>query len=101
MVNLTGHEAGNGGYSQGTPKAHRAFLYSESQGKPKAHCVLLYSENGKIEFDALAFSLLVRTRHSCVIVQHGSSPSRISSVEQFKALLAETRRRETYSPDSI
>jgi len=44
MVNLTGHEAGNGGYSQGTPKAHRAFLYSESQGTPKAHCVLLYSD---------------------------------------------------------
>ena len=32
MVNLTGHEAGNGGYSQGTPKAHRAFLYSEHDG---------------------------------------------------------------------
>ena len=26
MVNLNGHEAGNGGYSQGTPKARRAFL---------------------------------------------------------------------------
>ena len=44
MVNLTGHEAGNGGHSQGTPKAHRALLYSESQGKPNAHCVLLYSD---------------------------------------------------------
>src|ERR1700739_2801054 len=30
MVNLNGHEAGNGGYSQGTPTARRAFLYSES-----------------------------------------------------------------------
>jgi hypothetical protein len=30
MVNLTGHEAGNGGHSQGTPTAHRAFLYSEA-----------------------------------------------------------------------
>jgi hypothetical protein len=29
MVNLNGHEAGNGGYSQGTPTARRAFLYSE------------------------------------------------------------------------
>src|SRR2546427_12958666 len=29
MVNLTGHEAGNGGHGQGTPKARRAFLYSE------------------------------------------------------------------------
>ena len=29
MVDLSGHEAGNGGYSQGTPKARRAFLYSE------------------------------------------------------------------------
>jgi hypothetical protein len=28
-VDLNGHEAGNGGYSQGTPKARRAFLYSE------------------------------------------------------------------------
>jgi hypothetical protein len=32
MVNLIGHEAGNGGYSQGTPTARRAFLYSE-QGR--------------------------------------------------------------------
>jgi hypothetical protein len=30
MVNLNGHEAGNGGYSQGTPTACRAFLYSET-----------------------------------------------------------------------
>src|SRR5438445_9535527 len=29
MVNLNGHEAGNGGHRQGTPKASRAFLYSE------------------------------------------------------------------------
>ena len=28
-MNLTGHEAGNGGHGQGTPKARRAFLYSE------------------------------------------------------------------------
>jgi hypothetical protein len=33
MVNLNGHEAGNGGYSQGTPTARRAFLYSETAGK--------------------------------------------------------------------
>jgi len=32
MVNLNGHEAGNGGYSQGTPTARRAFLYSETDG---------------------------------------------------------------------
>jgi hypothetical protein len=44
MVNLTGHEAGNGGYSQGTPKAHRAFLYSDSQGTPTARRAFLYSE---------------------------------------------------------
>src|SRR5664280_1266449 len=30
MVNLNGHEAGNGGHSQRTPKAHRGLLYSES-----------------------------------------------------------------------
>ena|SRR6266852_2798013 len=29
MVNLTGHEAGNGGYRQGTPTARRPLLYSE------------------------------------------------------------------------
>ena len=29
MVNLNGHEAGNGGHSQGTPKAHRPLSYSE------------------------------------------------------------------------
>jgi hypothetical protein len=29
MVNLNGHEAGNGGNSQGTPTARRAFLYSD------------------------------------------------------------------------
>ncbi|MGA7622124.1 MAG: hypothetical protein WCA91_00970 [Candidatus Acidiferrales bacterium] len=28
-MNLNGHEAGNGGYSQGTPTARCAFLYSE------------------------------------------------------------------------
>ena len=29
MVDLNGHEAGNGGYSQRTPNAHRGLLYSE------------------------------------------------------------------------
>ena len=29
MVNLIGHEAGNGGNSQGTPTTRRAFLYSD------------------------------------------------------------------------
>ena len=31
MVDLNGHEAGNGGYSQGRPTARRAFLYSEEE----------------------------------------------------------------------
>src|SRR5437773_426068 len=30
MVNLNGHEAGNGGHSQGPPTARRAFLYSDT-----------------------------------------------------------------------
>jgi hypothetical protein len=30
MVNLNGHEAGNGGHSQGTPNAHRPLSYSET-----------------------------------------------------------------------
>jgi len=29
MADLTGHAAGNGGHSQGTPTAHRALLYSD------------------------------------------------------------------------
>ena len=29
MVDLNGHEAGNGGYSQGMPTAPRTLLYSE------------------------------------------------------------------------
>jgi hypothetical protein len=29
MVDLNGHEAGNGGHSQGMPKAHRPLSYSE------------------------------------------------------------------------
>jgi hypothetical protein len=29
MVELNGHEAGNGGYSQGRPTACRVLLYSE------------------------------------------------------------------------
>jgi hypothetical protein len=29
MVDLNGHEAGNGGYSQGSPTARRVLLYSE------------------------------------------------------------------------
>ena len=29
MVDLNGHEAGNGGYSQGRPTARRVLLYSE------------------------------------------------------------------------
>ena len=29
MVDLSGHEAGNGGYSQGTPTAHRPLSYSD------------------------------------------------------------------------
>ena len=30
MVDLNGHEAGNGGHSQGTPKASRPLCYSEA-----------------------------------------------------------------------
>jgi len=30
MVNLNGHEVGNGGYSQRTPKACLGLLYSEA-----------------------------------------------------------------------
>jgi hypothetical protein len=29
MVDLNGHEVGNGGYSQGRPTARRVLLYSE------------------------------------------------------------------------
>jgi len=29
MVDLNGHEAGNGGYSQGTPTVNRLLSYSE------------------------------------------------------------------------
>jgi hypothetical protein len=29
MVDLNGHEAGNGGYSQGRPTARQVLLYSE------------------------------------------------------------------------
>jgi CheY-like chemotaxis protein len=32
MADLTGHAAGNGGHSQGTPTAHRALLYSDIDG---------------------------------------------------------------------
>ena len=32
MADLNGHEAGNGGYSQGTPTAPWALLYSERWG---------------------------------------------------------------------
>jgi hypothetical protein len=41
MVDLNGHEAGNGGYSQGTPTAHRVLLYSESEDLilPKGHAM--------------------------------------------------------------
>ena len=45
MVNLTGHEAGNGGYSQGTPKAHRAFLYSEKRAHRGSHHDLTNGRN--------------------------------------------------------
>jgi hypothetical protein len=31
MVDLNGHEAGNGGYSQGRPTARRVLLYSETR----------------------------------------------------------------------
>ena len=37
MVNLYGHEAGNGGHSQGIPTAHQPLSYSERcYGNPYA-----------------------------------------------------------------
>jgi len=33
MVDLNAHEAGNGGQSQGTPKAQGVLLYSESKAE--------------------------------------------------------------------
>jgi hypothetical protein len=35
MVDLNGHEAGNGGHSQGRPSAHRDLLYSERRDVTK------------------------------------------------------------------
>jgi hypothetical protein len=37
MVDLHGHEAGNGGYSQGTPTAHRHLSYSERCPASRVH----------------------------------------------------------------
>jgi len=38
MATLNGREAGNGGYSQGEPKAHRGLLYSERGDVTPAWC---------------------------------------------------------------
>ena len=44
MVDLNGHEAGNGGHSQGTPTAHRPPFYSE-------RCPINAALIGKVDFD--------------------------------------------------
>ena len=38
MVDLNGHEAGNGGHSQGTPTTCHAFLYSDTGGLATQMC---------------------------------------------------------------
>ena len=49
MVDLNGHEAGNGGYRQGTPTARCAFLYSEPRALPEAvpHCITLNTASAR------------------------------------------------------
>ena len=46
MVNLNGHEAGNGGYRQGEPKATTPLLYSTLPLLPEALGRAL--ENGQL-----------------------------------------------------
>ena len=49
MVDLNGHEAGNGGYSQGTPTAHRHLSYSERC--PVIRVVSMGRRNTQVEPD--------------------------------------------------
>ena len=58
MVNLTGHEAGNGGYRQGTPTTRRAFLYSDNKLDKGGHFAAweqpqLFSEEVRASFRSL------------------------------------------------
>jgi hypothetical protein len=52
MVNLNGHEAGNGGYSQGTPPARCAFLYSEAAGEYVSVHSQADSEQAELELES-------------------------------------------------
>jgi hypothetical protein len=49
MVDLNGHEAGNGGHSQGMPKAHRPLSYSERS--PVTAVVSIGRRNTQVEPD--------------------------------------------------
>jgi hypothetical protein len=59
MANLTGHEAGNGGHSQGTPTAHRAPSYSEEEA---VGCLF-------VSVQAAAFYRLVRINELVALKQ--------------------------------
>jgi hypothetical protein len=57
MVDLNGHEAGNGGHSQGMPKAHRPLSYSERfptsrSSSPHLTNVVLFAAIGQHPRDA-------------------------------------------------
>ncbi len=59
MVNLNGHEAGNGGNSQGPPTARRAFLYSDESLKVRSFDAL-YEDANPNESNRYSF----RPRHA-------------------------------------
>ena len=72
MVNLTGHAAGNGGYSQGTPTARRAFLYSE-----RARCPLLCRRDNWRSWLQTEICPRSDSRTSSAAASAGSSPEYI------------------------
>jgi hypothetical protein len=55
MVDLNGHEAGNGGHSQGKPTAYRDLLYSERWGFYANDLALAPSDSPSYPYVALHY----------------------------------------------
>src|SRR6516164_2740092 len=85
MVDLNGHEAGNGGYSQRTPNAHRGSSTRRSDGDVKRQTqTLRYSTTRRARFAGAgaSFNLGVGWERPLPLLFDGYKNSSISSIRR-------------------
>ena len=86
MVDLNGHEAGNGGHSQGTPKAHRPLSYSERLPVTQRQSRQIRASLPRVSYTSHSVSPRILVgHHSSSIVRSAARGGRVKVVAEGEA----------------